>query len=82
MRIFPLDNLGSLLTGTLLTVLPVGFVAWRPAQALLGLNPAALWQTPLAAVAFWLLAATAFKKGFRHYARVGSQRYSNFGHRS
>jgi len=86
LRVFPLDNLGAFLTGSLLTVLPVGFVAWRPVQALLGSSgpavfPAPLWQTPLAALVFWLMASAAFTKGFRHYVRVGSQRYSSFGHR-
>jgi ABC-2 type transport system permease protein len=84
LRVFPLDNLGAFLTGSLLTVLPVGFVAWRPAQALLGAGgpaPVSLWQTPLASLVFWLMAAVAFTKGFRHYVRVGSSRYSSFGHR-
>jgi ABC-type uncharacterized transport system permease subunit len=86
LRVFPLDNLGPFLTGSLLTVLPVGFVAWRPVQALLGPGslasyPALLYQTPLAALIFWLMATAAFTKGFRHYVRVGSQRYSSFGHR-
>ncbi|MEW6755474.1 MAG: ABC-2 family transporter protein, partial [Candidatus Latescibacterota bacterium] len=81
---FPLDGSGPLLTGGLLSLLPVGFVAWYPCHFLLGLAPSP-WDalaTPLAAVAFALGAAWAFAKGKRHYDRTGSSRYLGFGHRS
>lgn len=80
---YPLDGIGSWVLGGLLSVLPLGFVAWLPSRALLGLSssPLCLWQTPLAGFLFLALAVGMFRKGLRHYERIGSQRYSNFGHR-
>jgi ABC-2 type transport system permease protein len=83
LKAFPLDGLGPLLLGGLVTVLPVGFVAWYPSRALLGLDrsaPAA-WVTPLAALVLSTLTTWIFRKGLRYYGRTGSQRYSGFGHR-
>ncbi len=84
LKIFPLDGLGPLLLGGLLTVLPVGFLAWYPCRALLGLNPAGWsgWATLLAALIFAIITVLIFRKGMHHYGRTGSQRYSNLGHRS
>jgi ABC-2 type transport system permease protein len=84
LKIFPLDGLGPLLLGGLLTVLPVGFLAWYPSRALLGLHPSgwAGWATPLAALILAAITSLVFWKGMRHYGRTGSQRYSNLGHRS
>src|SRR5690349_16735807 len=47
---FPLDGMGPLLVGGLVTVLPVGLVAWYPARALIGLDGwiGAVAVTPLA----------------------------------
>jgi ABC-2 type transport system permease protein len=83
LRQFPLDGVGSAVRGGLLTLLPVGFAAWYPCRALLGLDgsPAALALTPLAAFLFVGLATFAFGRGLQHYARTGSSRYSDFGHR-
>lgn len=81
---FPLDGSGPLLMGGLLSLLPVGFVAWYPCRFLLGLAPSP-WDgaaTPLAALVFALLATWAFLKGKKHYERTGSSRYLSFGHRS
>jgi len=83
LKSFPLDGLGSLLLGSMLTILPVGFVAWYPCRALLGLDSSG-WagvMTPLAALGFSILTSLIFLKGLRHYGRTGSQRYSNLGHR-
>jgi ABC-2 type transport system permease protein len=81
---FPLDSVGALLAGGLLSALPVGWVAWYPCRALLGLEGSrfAVAATPMAALLMAALATAAFRKGLRHYARTGSQRYSDFGHRS
>ncbi|MFL5800655.1 MAG: ABC-2 family transporter protein [Roseiflexaceae bacterium] len=83
LKVFPLDGLGPLLLGGLLTFLPVGFVAWYPCRALLGVDrsPWGGWLTPLVALLLALLAAGVFYKGMQRYARTGSQHYSGFGHR-
>jgi len=84
---YPLDGLSAGLTSGLLTVLPVGFLAWAPCRALLG-QAAGIgwmgmeWATPAAALVFALAAAWVWREGMRHYARVGSQRYSGRGFRS
>ena len=85
LKSYPLDGLSGVLAGALLTGLPVGFVAWYPCRSLLGIPgesaPLALLCTPLAALALAMLAAIVFKRGRLHYAQVGSQRYSDRGHR-
>ena len=83
LKTYPLDGLGGLLTGGLLTVLPVGFVAWYPCRSLLGLQAGTgrYLLTPFAALVLSGLAAFVFQKGRDHYGRVGSQRYSDRGHR-
>lgn len=84
LKVFPLDGLGGVLLGTLMTVAPVGFVAWYPVQALLGLNSSlwSVWITPLAALVMLSIALFCFLKGLHYYAFTGSQRYSSLGHRS
>jgi ABC-2 type transport system permease protein len=81
---FPFDGIGAGLLGMLLTVVPVGFLAWYPARALVGLDRWAFapFVTPLAAIIFLALAAWAFRRGMKHYGRTGSQRYLALGHRS
>lgn len=83
LKSFPLDGVGPVLVGGLLTFLPAGFVGWYPCRALLGLDsgPWAAFVTPLAAVIFAGLATMAFRKGLHHYGYTGSQRYLSFGHR-
>ena len=83
LRPFPLDGIGPALLGGLLAIVPVGFVAWVPCRALLGLS-ASPWgyaATPAAALVAAGAAAWAFRRGLKHYGRVGSQRYLSFGHR-
>jgi ABC-type uncharacterized transport system permease subunit len=67
----------------LLTVVPVGFLAWYPCRALLGLDraPYGIAVTPLAAVIFATIALWVFRRGMKQYGRTGSQRYLSFGHR-
>jgi ABC-2 type transport system permease protein len=83
LKAFPLDGLGPLLLGSLTTALPVGFVAWYPSRALLGLDSTTWgkWLTPIAALLLGALAAWIFQKGMRRYEHTGSQRYSSLGHR-
>ena len=81
LKSFPLDGLSSFLLAGMLTVLPVGFVAWYPCRQLLGIAPPAFWHTPLAALGASVAAAIVFRKGLQHYERTGSQRYVGWGHR-
>ena len=84
LKSFPLDGLHPLLVNGLLSVLPVGFVAWYPCRVLLGIDQGAgsLWTTPIFAGALSLVALIAIKKGMNHYGHTGSQRYLRWGHRS
>ena len=80
---FPLDGVAPGLAVGLLTVVPVGFLAWYPCRVLLGIDRNGLDAavTPLAALLSAALAAWVFSKGLRQYGRTGSQRYLSFGHR-
>ncbi|MCZ6675984.1 MAG: ABC-2 family transporter protein [Candidatus Poribacteria bacterium] len=83
LRPFPLDGVAPVLLSSMLTVFPIGFVAWYPCRYLLGLDPRA-WGgciTPVAAVIFVALTAFFFMRGLKHYGQTGSQRYLSFGHR-
>jgi ABC-2 type transport system permease protein len=84
LKSFPLDGVHPLLVKGLLSVVPVGFVAWYPSRVLLGIDAGSgsLWTTPLFAGALSLVALIAFKKGLDHYGQTGSQRYVRWGHRS
>jgi ABC-2 type transport system permease protein len=80
---FPLDGLSGLALVSLVTVVPVGLVAWYPSRILLGIDapPWAPALVPAAALAFSALAIWIFSRGLRKYRRTGSTRYSDFGHR-
>jgi ABC-2 type transport system permease protein len=80
---FPLDGVGPVLLGGLMSVLPVGFVAWYPCRSLLGLaaGERGILITCLAAAVLAVLASWAFRRGLKQYGRTGSQRYLSFGHR-
>lgn len=83
LRVFPLDGLGHLLVGGLLTIIPAGLMAWYPCKCLLGLDRVP-WHsavTPMAGVAFFVVMVYVFGRGMDYYGRTGSQRYSDFGHR-
>jgi ABC-2 type transport system permease protein len=80
---FPLDGLSGLALASLITVVPVGLVAWFPSRILLGLDAPA-WTpalVPSAGLLFMTLATWIFGRGLREYRRTGSSRYSDFGHR-
>ena len=81
---FPLDGLPTLVVGGLLTVVPVGLVAWLPSRALLGIDTPGwgLAVVPLAGMVFVGVAVGTFVLGLHHYGRTGSTRYLAFGHRS
>ena len=80
---FPLSNMPRPLQAGLLTVLPSGLLAWFPALVLLGRPP--LHLTALFPYVFAVglsgLTAVLMKKGWNHYARQGSPRYSAGGFR-
>jgi ABC-2 type transport system permease protein len=80
---FPLDGVGGVLATSLVSVVPAGLIAWQPSRALLGLDRSslALLLTPLAALLFVALATFTFRRGLRRYARTGSTRYLDYGHR-
>jgi len=80
---FPLDGLSGVALASLVTVVPVGLVAWYPSRVLLGIAAPA-WTSALVPVAGLLFAALAtwiFSLGLRQYRHTGSTRYSDFGHR-
>ena len=81
---YPLGALPMWAQGLLVTVLPAGCLAWLPAMILLGKAPfsgaAALY--PLLAVLICGAGILSFQKGMKVYAKYGSQRYKNMGHRS
>jgi ABC-2 type transport system permease protein len=80
---FPLEGVSTVALACLLTVVPVGLVAWYPARVLLGLDvPSwALVVVPTAALVAVALALWMFNLGLRHYGRTGSSRYLSYGHR-
>ena len=82
LQIFPLNGLG-IITGGLLTILPIGFMAWFPARTLLTvpLYPQSLLITPIVSLCFLGLGLVSFVRGLAHYGRTGSQRYLDHGHR-
>lgn len=83
LRGYPLDTIGRVMVSGLMTVLPVGFIAWYPCRSLLGMDHT-FWgkiATPLVALSFSLIAVVVFRRGLRHYYATGSQRYLDYGHR-
>ena len=82
-RSFPLSGMPPYIRYPLLTIFPVGLLAWLPTMIILGkcrgleqLYPAVF------AVFLSLTAAYYFKKGFRYYVKKGINRYVAGGHRS
>lgn len=81
---FPLDGVQRGVLYVLLSVIPVGFIAWLPSRSLLDLganNAASLAVTPLFSLAACSVSVLVFSKGLKHYGKTGSVRYSDFGHR-
>jgi ABC-2 type transport system permease protein len=80
---FPLDGLSGWVLGSLLTIVPVGLIAWYPARALLGIDapPWAPLILPAAGTVFAAFTAAIFLRGLRHYGQTGSTRYLDLGHR-
>jgi ABC-2 type transport system permease protein len=80
---FPLDGISGLALASMLTVVPVGLVAWYPTRVLLGLDapPWAPLLLPAAAIVAMACASWIFTRGLRHYRHTGSTRYLAYGHR-
>jgi len=80
---YPLSGMPPGFQLALVTVAPLGLLGWFPACALLGKPPLGLSAIyPLAvAVLIWIIAGLALRKGFRHYGKTGSNRYTAGGHR-
>lgn len=80
---FPLSGMPPYLKHPLLTIFPVGLMAWLPTLLLLNRTNAAIHLYPaLLAVLLTLAANYFFKKGFRYYVQKGINRYVPGGHRS
>ena len=81
---FPLEGLSTVALAGLLTVVPVGLVAWLPSRALLGIEMPdwGVAIVPLAGLLLSWLAVAIFMRGLTHYGRTGSTRYLPWGHRS
>jgi ABC-2 type transport system permease protein len=71
---FPLDGLGAPLLAGLVSVVPVGLVG-------IDTQPGVLLGPLIAALILGALTAALFAGGLREYARRGSSRYLDYGHR-
>ena len=83
---FPLDGLSGAALTCLVTVVPVGLIAWFPSRTLVGVDPASASVAsavtlPAAALLFGAIASWIFRRGLNHYGRTGSSRYLDYGHR-
>ena len=80
---FPLYGLPRWLLGALVTVLPVGLLAYVPSLVLLEQVTGTVVALPVCVgMAFVLAAAAAFRAGMRHYLQYSCNRYKGMGHRS
>lgn len=79
---YPLSGMPRLVVGVLLTVLPLGVLTYLPGLLLLGRLDAiwAAWPV-LLSVALVSAAQHLFRKGLKHYVKVGCARYKSMGHR-
>jgi ABC-2 type transport system permease protein len=80
---FPLEGLPTTLLVGLVTVVPVGLIAWFPSRVLLGIEVPwyAAAMVPIAALFVSATAWWIFASGMREYRRTGSTRYLASGHR-
>lgn len=83
LKTIPLGGLALPAKVALSTVLPIGLTAWLPASILLGQNTQGLVRglPVLVTIILVLTASTLFKKGMKYYAKSGSIRYLDRGHR-
>ena len=79
---YPLSGMPVIIQWTLVTVMPAGLLGWFPACALLLDKPPlglSVLYPLIAAVIIWTLAAFTFRKGFKYYVKIGSNRYLPYG---
>ena len=83
MSTFPLSGMPVFIQIPLLTILPVGLLAWFPSLCLLGKPPlhVTAYYPMLFALFLSLLASYIFRKGLNHYVQKGSNRYAPHGFR-
>lgn len=83
LKSYPLGGMPQIAKILLCTVLPVGLATWFPANVLLHQTPAGFPSllTVFAALFFMTIASIFFKKGMKDYAKYGSTRYLDRGHR-
>ena len=83
LKTFPIGGLAMTTKAVLCTVVPVGLAAWLPANVLLGQTDLGVASVLLPAVTIILVltASLLFKKGLKYYAKSGSIRYFERGHR-
>ncbi|MCL2106839.1 MAG: ABC-2 family transporter protein [Oscillospiraceae bacterium] len=80
---YPLGQMPMVLKIALNTVVPIGLTVWLPSLVLLGKQRLdfGLAILLIAAGVAAFCATTLFKKGLKHYEKIGSQRYKDWGHR-
>lgn len=83
LKTIPIGGLSMTAKTLLSTVLPIGLTAWFPANVLLGQSPIGFPQAlPIVVTIIMAFTATSlFKKGLKYYAKSGSTRYHDRGHR-
>lgn len=83
LKTFPIGGLTTGAKFVLCTVVPVGLTAWFPANLVLGQPPQGLpnYLMLVVTMTMALAAMTVFRKGLKHYAKYGSIRYHDRGHR-
>lgn len=81
---YPLSGMPVMAQTALITAFPAGLLGWFPACAILGKTPLNLPAvfTALIACVLCTAAMILFRKGLKHYAKVGSFRYLPYGFRS
>jgi len=83
LKTFPIGGLAMPAKVVLCTVLPIGLTAWLPANLLMGQTQQGFSDSLLVVITIVLAltASTLFKKGLKYYAKSGSTRYADRGHR-
>ena len=83
LSVYPLSGMPVMVQLIMVSVIPAGLLGWFPACVLLGKTPLGLpvLYPLIAAAIIWVLASITFRKGLKHYVKIGSNRYTPGGHR-